>query len=94
MQVAVLDGKDSLTPVKSFRVVFSGPFTEFKEMVGAPCGKIVFPNVSDYGYAKFRLDSASNVEVKKSIGKIKDPFVRQMAWSQLLVIGCRRRDER
>jgi aminopeptidase N len=83
MKIAFLSGEGKLEVKDMFRVQFSGDVTELKEITGRKCPKMIFPNYQDYGYAKFRLDDASLATLKTSIGLIKDPFVREMAWMNL-----------
>jgi aminopeptidase N len=83
MKIAFLRGTEKLQVKEVFRVVFSGESTQMKELEGKTCPAIVFLNFEDFGYAKFRLDESSLRELKKSIGSIEDPFVRQLGWNYL-----------
>lgn len=83
LQLAVLRGHDKLEAQTTIKVLLSGDHVPIKELKGHKCDSIVFPNYHDHGYAKFRFDSHSLSLVKTSIGKISDPFIRQMSWSML-----------
>jgi aminopeptidase N len=79
----MLRGKEKLEVRETAKVVLSGDRVQIKEFKGRPCDTVIFPNYHDHGYAKFRFDSNSLAQVKTSIGKISDPFIRQMSWSML-----------
>jgi aminopeptidase N len=83
MQVALLRGKEKMEVRESVKVVLTGDRVTIKEFRGRPCDAVIFPNYHDHGYAKFRFDENSLNQVKASIGKISDPFIRQMSWSML-----------
>lgn len=83
LQLALLRGKEKLEVRSTVKVVLTGDRVTLKELKGRPCDSVIFPNYHDHGYAKFRFDPASRAQVKASIGKINDPFIRQMSWAML-----------
>jgi len=84
MQLAVLRNvHEKFEVTTTIKVLLSGDQVPIKELKGHKCDSIVFPNYHDHGYAKFRFDAHSLNMMKASIGKITDPFIRQMSWSML-----------
>ncbi len=73
----------SLTPGKVLDVEYAGPSTAVAKAVGLPCPDLVFPNYQDHDYVRIDLDPVSLRTVKEKLGKISDPFVRQVLWHTL-----------
>jgi aminopeptidase N len=57
--------------------------TRVPEAIGKRRPAFVFANYEDYGYGRFLLDDASRADVLRSLGAVKDDFLRALLWDSL-----------
>lgn len=75
------NGKVRVTEI--FRADLDGPLTQVNAAVGKTCPHVVYPNHSDLGYLKVRLDDRSINNLKYSINEVEDPLLRSQLWASL-----------
>jgi len=75
------DGKLAL--VKNVPVTYKGASTAVKDMNGAACPDLVYPNYQDWGYAKVQLDQRSFGTARTRLAQMDDPLLRAMLWQSL-----------
>jgi len=80
-RVALLDSR--LVPMEILDVHYSQLENPVREAAGKPCPAAVFPNWGDEDYVKVSLDPATLALVQSMLGRVPDPFVRQMLWHTL-----------
>lgn len=64
-------------------VDFSQAETDVADAVGIPCPDFVFPNADDLDYVLVKLDPKSMEYVRDNLGRLPDPFLRQLVWHSL-----------
>ena len=57
--------------------------TVVDELTGRPAPAFVFANSRDFAYAVTLLDPGSVASLERTIGSVKDPFLRTMLWGAL-----------
>ncbi|HEX8773390.1 MAG TPA: M1 family aminopeptidase [Pyrinomonadaceae bacterium] len=71
-------------PPKILTVTMKGAGeTKVTEAAGARKPDYVFANYEDYGYGLFLLDEKSRATVLKSLGTVRDDFLRALLWGSL-----------
>jgi aminopeptidase N len=68
---------------KNVPVTYSGARTQVKELVGAACPDLVYPNYQDWGFAKVQLDQRSFETARSHLAAVGDPLLRTMLWQSL-----------
>lgn len=84
VQVAAfkVDG-GKLSLVKNVPVTYKGAKTAVKDLDGAACPDLVYPNYQDWGYAKVQLDERSFDTARTKLSQVDDPLLRAMLWQSL-----------
>lgn len=84
VQVAAfkIDG-GKLSLIKNVPVTYKGAKTAVKELDGAACPDLVYPNYQDWGYAKVQLDARSFDTARTKLSQVDDPLLRAMLWQSL-----------
>lgn len=84
VQVAAfkIDG-GKLSLIKNVPVTYKGASTAVKDLNGAACPDLVYPNYQDWGYAKVQLDQRSFDTARTKLAQVDDPLLRAMLWQSL-----------
>lgn len=84
VQVAAfkIDG-GKLSLIKNVPITYKGEKTAVKELDGAACPDLVYPNYQDWGYAKVQLDQRSFDTARTRLSQVDDPLLRAMLWQSL-----------
>lgn len=69
--------------VKNVPVTYKGARTAVKDLDGAACPDLVYPNYQDWGYAKVQLDQRSFDTARTKLSQVDDPLLRAMLWQSL-----------
>ncbi len=76
-------GRQGIYRYQNLPVIYKGQDTEIKQLQGARCPDLVFPNYQDWGYVKVKLDQQSQQTALMNLSKIEDPQFRIMLWQTL-----------
>ena len=78
-----LDASGKLILRETLSVLYADAETQVSAAVGKRTPQFIFPNVGDHDFVHVILDRRSVDSLAVSLGKVKDPLLRQMLWSTL-----------
>ena len=78
LDVALIEPTGRLMAVPA---ALEGPSVALADAEGLPAPALVYPNYDDHDYALISLDAASAAWVRRGIGRVGEPLLRQQVWA-------------